>query len=225
MRRALILFGLLGLASIPALGQDPTKVAAKQCKVAFENEYVRVLHWTVSPHEKTSMHEHPALVSVSLSASKTRFTSPDGRTRDVESKAGQATWSEPEKHSSEDLGDKKGDIIQVELKKKPGANMTAIPASEDSVKVDPKHYKVEFQNDRVRVLRIKYGPNEKSVMHAHPASVAVFLTDGQTKMTLPDGKTSVLNIKAGQSQWSDREQHLPENTGGKPFELILVEFR
>ena len=48
--------------------------------------------------------------------------------------------------------------------------MTTIPASEDSVKVDPKHYKVEFQNDRVRVLRIKYGPKEKSVMHSHPAS-------------------------------------------------------
>jgi hypothetical protein len=28
-----------------------------------------------------------------------------------------------------------------------------------------------------RVLRIHYGPHEKSVMHYHPATVAVFLTD------------------------------------------------
>jgi hypothetical protein len=36
------------------------------------------------------------------------------------------------------------------------------PTAEDPVKVDPKHYKVEFENDRVRVVRIKYGPGEKS---------------------------------------------------------------
>ena len=31
------------------------------------------------------------------------------------------------------------------------------PTAEDPVKVDPRHYKVEFENERVRVLRIKYG--------------------------------------------------------------------
>ena len=108
MQRALIVIALLLLASAPAVAQDPVKVAAKQCKVAFENDYVRVLHWTVGPREKTAMHDHPALVSISLSASKTRFTSPDGKTRDVESKAGQATWSDSDKHSSEGLGDKAG---------------------------------------------------------------------------------------------------------------------
>lgn len=40
--------------------------------------------------------------------------------------------------------------------------------AQDPVKVDPKHYKVQFENDRVRVLRITYGPHEKSVMHDHP---------------------------------------------------------
>jgi hypothetical protein len=37
----------------------------------------------------------------------------------------------------------------------------------------------------VRVLRIHYGPHEKSVMHEHPNSVAVFLTDGQVKWKTP----------------------------------------
>ena len=225
MHRALILFALLCLASTSALAQDPAKVAAKQCKVAFENEYVRVLHWTVSSHQKTPMHEHPALVSVSLSGGKTRFTLADGKTREAEIKAGEATWSDPEKHSSEDLGDKPGELIQVELKKKPAAAMTTIPASEDSVKVDPRHYKVEFQNERVRILRIKYGPKEKSVMHSHPANVAVFLTDGQSKFTLADGKTSEGTFRAGEAQWADKEKHLPENLAATTFELVLVELK
>ncbi len=97
--------------------------------------------------------------------------------------------------------------------------------AQDAVKVDAKHYKVEFENDQVRVVRITYGPHEKSVMHAHPANVAVFLTDGQGKFTMPDGKTQDVPIKAGAVQWDGGGKHLPENTGDKPFELVLVELK
>lgn len=225
MKRALIVSALVVLAAATASAQDPVKVAPGQCKVVLENDYVRVLRWTEGPGEKVPMHEHPAYVSISLSAGKSRYTAPDGKTTEVEAKAGGATWSAPQKHSSENLSPKTVEAIQVELKQKPGAALTAAPASEDAVTVDPKHYKVVFQNDRVRVLQIHYGPNEKSVMHAHPASVAVFLTDGKMKFTLADGKAIVSDVKPGQAQWSDNQKHLPENTGTKPFEVILVELR
>ena len=98
-------------------------------------------------------------------------------------------------------------------------------AAQDAVKVDPKHYKVEFENDQVRVLRITYGPREKSVMHEHPPNVAVFLTDIHSRFTLPDGKTADANPKAGSTQWDAGGKHLPENLGDKPFELVLVELK
>ena len=102
----------------------------------------------------------------------------------------------------------------------------AVPAmAQDPSKVDAKHYKVEFENDQVRVLRIKYGPKEKSVMHEHPGAVAVFLTDGNVKFTLADGKTRDSPVKAGTSQWTPAGKHLPENMGDKPFELVLVELK
>ena len=48
--------------------------------------------------------------------------------------------------------------------------IAAAPAlAQDPVAVDPDHYKVVFENDQVRVLRITYGPQEESVMHEHPA--------------------------------------------------------
>ena len=96
---------------------------------------------------------------------------------------------------------------------------------QDAVKVDPKHYQVEFENEQVRVLRISYGPGEKSVMHEHPANVAVFLTDGQAQFTLPDGKSQEVPLKAGTTRWGAGEKHLPANIGDKPFELILVELK
>jgi len=90
----------------------------------------------------------------------------------------------------------------------------SVVLAQDPVQVDPKHYRVEFENAQVRVLHIQYGPHEKSVMHHHPAGVAVFLSDQDAKFTMPDGKTVERHGKAGQALWMAAETHLPEKGGG-----------
>ncbi|TSA30629.1 MAG: cupin domain-containing protein [Ignavibacteriales bacterium] len=103
--------------------------------------------------------------------------------------------------------------------------LTGSSFAQDAVKVDPKHYKVEFENDQVRVLRVNYGPGEKSVMHEHPNAVAVFLSDGQNKFTMPDGKSQDAKFTAGMTMWTPAGKHLPENTGKKSFEVLVVELK
>jgi hypothetical protein len=107
-----------------------------------------------------------------------------------------------------------------------GSFAFVVPArAQDAVKVDPKHYKVEFENDKIRVLRVNYGPHEKSVMHSHPPNFAVFLTDGHAQFTMPDGKKVDAPIKAGTTQWDHGGKHDPENLGDTPFEVIVVELK
>jgi len=101
----------------------------------------------------------------------------------------------------------------------------SVALGQDPVKVDPNHYKVEFENSEVRVLRVKVGPGEKSIMHQHPNAVAVFMTDINGKFTFPDGKTEATTRKAGDALWTPATSHLPENTGDQPFEVILVELK
>ena len=102
----------------------------------------------------------------------------------------------------------------------------AVPAlAQDPVKVDANHYKVEFENESVRVLRIKIGPGEKSIMHQHPNAVAIFQSSGKGKFTFPDGKTEERDIVAGQAIWTPATVHQPENTGTTAFEVILVELK
>ena len=103
--------------------------------------------------------------------------------------------------------------------------LTESALAQDATKVDSTHYKVEFENDQVRVLRITYGPGEKSVMHEHAAGVAVYLTDHRVKFTYPDGKTEEVTAKAGQTRWAPAVKHLPENIGDGRLELILVEIK
>lgn len=106
-----------------------------------------------------------------------------------------------------------------------GPPAAAAAAGPDAVAADPAHYKVEFENDKVRVLRIAYGPKEKSVMHSHPAGVVVFLNDLSGRFTMPDGTTEDRQVKAGTVGWSDATTHQPENLGDKPFQVIQVELK
>jgi len=103
--------------------------------------------------------------------------------------------------------------------------LSGLSFAQDPVKVDPKHYKVEFENDQVRVLRITYGPGEKSVMHSHPEGVVLFLSDGKGTFTYPDGKTEIMNFESGKVIWTPESKHQPENTGDKPFEVIQIEMK
>ena len=99
----------------------------------------------------------------------------------------------------------------------------AVAMAQDPTKVDSQHYKVEVENAQVRVLRVHYGPHEKSVMHSHPDLVVVFLTDSHVKFNTPDGKSVEDTAKAGEARWTPAGTHLPENLSDKPMEAILIE--
>ena len=101
----------------------------------------------------------------------------------------------------------------------------SVAFAQDPVKVDPKHYTVMFENSQVRVLKIHYGPHEKSVMHHHPDSVVTYLTDAHVKMTMPDGKSVEQTGKAGETMFTPAGSHLPENMDGTAMDATLVELK
>lgn len=105
------------------------------------------------------------------------------------------------------------------------ASIVPMLSAQDAVKADPKHYTVVSENDQVRILKVHYGPHEKSVMHSHPNSVVVPLTDARAEFTLPDGKKQTMTMKANEAQFTPGSTHLPENTGDKGMDLILVELK
>jgi hypothetical protein len=95
----------------------------------------------------------------------------------------------------------------------------------DAVTADHNHYSVSFENELVRVLRVRYGPGEKSVMHSHTANCSVFLTDQTFNFTIPDGTTEPASVGAGQLGCGDANVHLPENIRPDAAEFIMFEFK
>ena len=106
-----------------------------------------------------------------------------------------------------------------------GTAATTQPAAQDPVQVDPKHYLVEFENDRVRVLRVKFGPHEKSVMHGHPEGISISLTGRDMKFNLPNGRMRHLLGRAGDVVWYEAHEHLAENLSAQPYEGIHIELK
>lgn len=103
--------------------------------------------------------------------------------------------------------------------------LSAVTLADEATVADPKRYMVEFENDKVRVIRVKYGPGEKSVMHTHGANVAVFLSDSTVRMHLPDGSSVDVVAEAGNVVWAENEEHQPENVTDEAMEVILVEIK
>ena len=95
--------------------------------------------------------------------------------------------------------------------------------STDPTVSEPNHYKVEFENDHVRAVRITYAAGEETQMHSHPASVSVFLTDAEGVLALEDGSEQEFNNKAGDSMLMDAQSHQPR--AKTDFELIQIELK
>jgi hypothetical protein len=149
----------------------------------------------------------------------------DGTVSEPKAPAGGALWSEPltQAHRVENLGDAPGETIEIEFIGKPGAALLA--PSPDPAKVDPKHCKVEFENDLVRVLRWKMPPHEKAPLHEHGAGVFVLLTDVWTKGVEEDGKPTEGHSPLGAARWGTAHRHADENAGDTPIEAIHVEMK
>lgn len=204
-------------------GSDPTVVDPDRYKTEFENDAVRVLRISYGPGEESVMHYHPASVAVFLTGGDVRMTMADGTSTDASVPAGTATFSAGGEHRPMNLSDTAFEVLEIELKaREPGHGESGGP---DSSVVDADHYAVEFENDAIRILRISYGPGEESVLHYHPDSVAVFLTDHLVQMTMPDGETDQIEASAGDVMFIPAGQHLPKNISDFRWELVLVELK
>lgn len=213
-------------AAAEETGPDPTVVDAAHYTVEHENDRMRVIRIKYGPGDESVMHYHPASVAVFLTAAHGSFGLPDGTTQPFDAEAGQTMLSPALQHKPHNLAEKPLELVQVELK---GAGTADEPAEAetgpDPTEVDAAHYTVEHENEQVRVIRIKYGPGEKSVMHYHPAGVAVFLTDAHGSFELPDGTTQAVDAKAGETMLLPAGQHKPSNLGKEGFEVVQVELK
>jgi hypothetical protein len=110
---------------------------------------------------------------------------------------------------------------------------TVAASAQDPLKVAPQAYKLEFENEWVKVMRVHYGPHEKIPAHDHTerAAAYVYLNDGGPvifkHIGLAYGAVTRPETKAGNFRLykAIKEVHEVENTSDLPSDFLRVEFK
>ena len=199
---------------------------AAQSPVLLNNDLVRVVKASNTPGQKSRMHRHTVnRVMVHLNAGHMRLTSDTGEARDIRFRDGEVRWDPAGGlHTSENMGPGSYQIVEIELKKPAGAKVDW-PAL-DPVRVDPKQYTIEFENDQVRVTRCRFAPGGSTPTHEHQQPrVVVHLTPMNLRQTLPDGSTREAKAEAGGVSWGTAAKHSEVNLSTEVFEVVVVEVK
>src|SRR3954453_5705017 len=97
----------------------------------------------------------------------------------------------------------------------------------------PEMYRVDLENEFVRVVRVRYPAHSSGAMHSHPAPGALIvpLTDQDARVQGQDGSTREIHVKAGQVRWavatpgkdlSTFSAHAEDNLADRPFEILRI---
>ena len=112
---------------------------------------------------------------------------------------------------AENLSDRPLRILEIDLKGQPSGPAPATKL--DPVVVDAKHYKVQFENEQVRVLRVHYNAHDEGVEHQHLLNRVVLYLNDQTGAKADDVRLGGPGI------------HTERNTGDQPADRIAVEIK
>jgi quercetin dioxygenase-like cupin family protein len=94
----------------------------------------------------------------------------------------------------------------------------------DPVATNPAHYKVVFENDRVRVLEYTDEPGDQTTPHAHPDSVMYTLSSFRRRLVSGDAEREV-SMEAGTTGWLPAQLHHGVNIGDTPTHVVFVELK
>jgi beta-alanine degradation protein BauB len=95
---------------------------------------------------------------------------------------------------------------------------------DDPTVTDPTLYRVIFENERVRVLRYRDEPGDRTHVHRHPDSVMVTLGTFRRRITAGD-RSAEVELRGGEARWVSAQEHAGENIGDSVSHSIFIELK
>jgi beta-alanine degradation protein BauB len=90
---------------------------------------------------------------------------------------------------------------------------------------NPDHYKVVFENDRVRVLEYRDKPGDRTTPHEHPDSVMYTRSSFRRRLYGADDQQRDVGMPEGLVGWLPAQQHSGHNIGDTDTVVIFVELK
>ncbi|HSP66090.1 MAG TPA: hypothetical protein VLN48_00085 [Bryobacteraceae bacterium] len=93
----------------------------------------------------------------------------------------------------------------------------------DALAADPKHYKLELDNDRMRVLRLILKADETVPVHDDQDALFVCVKECHIRFTRPGGRPQDIHMQTGESRWIYGDTRSEKNLGTQPLEMLVIE--
>jgi quercetin dioxygenase-like cupin family protein len=100
-----------------------------------------------------------------------------------------------------------------------------IGIAQDPIEVSPEHYSVLFENERVRVLEVRYQPGDVSEFHRHPENLVIAISESAARAINEDGTSRDYVFEAGDVMWRDVQEHRGSNSSDEEMHIVMVEFK
>jgi len=120
------------------------------------------------------------------------------------------------------------DLRRALLALLPTLAFTDAAQAQDAALVQPRAYRVAFENDKLRVLEFNSKPGMGvcgSGVHSHPAHLTIALSPIKARGRILEGKESIAENKLGDVWWGEPVTHEVENISGKNTRLLIVELK
>jgi hypothetical protein len=201
---ALLLAASLGAQNTPT----PAAIANK-----LDTPQARVYVATLLPHTPARSPNGHATDRVLVFLDDGGLTRQEGTdTQTIAFRRGDVRWRPASgAYVAENTSDHPIRILEVDLKGRPAG---PAPVSQlDPTVVDERHYKVLFENDQVRVLRVHYEARDTGAQHQHMLNrIVVYLNDQP-------------GAKADDVRLSGPATHTEQNTSDQPADRIAIELK
>lgn len=104
--------------------------------------------------------------------------------------------------------------------------LAALPShAQNPVEVDPEHYRLEYEDKQVRVLRFRLAPGERSPLHEHAARITVVVSGSRLRIADTEGAIHEMTIYSGHAEREPATRHIVENVGNTVYEELTTEFK
>jgi non-heme chloroperoxidase len=90
---------------------------------------------------------------------------------------------------------------------------------------DPRHLKIEYEDERLRVMRLILEPGESSGEIQLNERINVSATDGKIRVTFDGKDLGTFDVKAGSVRHEPPARFTIENVGSSEFQTVITEFK
>jgi quercetin dioxygenase-like cupin family protein len=203
---------------------DIAAAAPEAVSVVLENEWARVMRFTLEPGAELPRHDASERAVYALSDYTIEWTEGDEAPVEKSWTAGQAHWHAGGPHSVLNTGSSVAQFLVFERR---GA---ALPGEEqatdeaEAAQSSPEHVQTLLDNEAVRVAEVTLEAGQSTGRHQGGYRVIYALSDYTIRWAEGDADPVEVSWTEGQAHWHQPAEHEVDNTGDSTARYLVVTF-